>query len=79
MDEVAIAEMPTGSLVLNTRNNHVNACECRAVSYSHDGDDTWSPVTFGPVLISPVCEASLVGMNWRLCISNPPPRRRAPT
>lgn len=71
MDEVAIAELPNGTLVLNMRNNHATPCKCRAVSFSHDGGATWSPVVYDPVLISPVCEASLVGMNSRLYFSNP--------
>lgn len=72
MDEPAIAELPNGTLVLNLRNNHLNAtCKCRAVSYSHDGGETWSPLNFDPVLISPVCEASIVRINDRLYFSNP--------
>jgi sialidase-1 len=50
----------------------------RAISYSHDGGLTWSAVHLDPVLIEPVCEASLFrytlagkGGKDRLLFANP--------
>jgi len=71
MDEAVIAELDNGTLLLNMRNDHVNACACRGISSSQDGGATWSPVTFDPVLIEPVCEASLVNIGGALYFSNP--------
>lgn len=71
MDEVAVAELWNGSLMLNMRNDHVNSCQCRGVSLSHDGGATWSPVAFDATLIEPVCQAALVSLNDALYFSNP--------
>ena len=72
MDEIALATLSDGTIVANMRNDHLNACKCRALSSSVDGGATWSvPVTFDPVLISPVCEASFVRIDDWLYFSNP--------
>ncbi len=61
MDEVDVATLTDGTVLLNMRNHHDNPCDCRAYSYSVDDGVTWSlPVSYDPVLISPECEGSLV-------------------
>ena len=62
LDEVVVAALPNGQLLLNARTDHANAsCDCRAVTRSNDGGTTWQlPVQFDPVLIEPVCQGSLV-------------------
>ena len=61
LDEVAVAALPNGTLLLNARTDHLNAsCACRAVSASHDGGATWElPLRFDATLIEPVCQGSL--------------------
>ena len=62
LDEVAVAALPSGELLLNARTDHLNAtCDCRAVTTSRDGGATWAlPVRFDAALVEPVCQASLV-------------------
>ena len=62
LDEVAVAALPSGELLLNARTDHMNAsCDCRAVTTSSDGGVTWDlPVRFDAALIEPVCQGSLV-------------------
>jgi sialidase-1 len=72
MDEAVIAVQRNGSLLLNMRNAHDNACDCRAVSRSDDGGASFSlPVVYDAALISPVCQASLVEIAGALYFSNP--------
>ena len=72
MDEAVIAVLGNGSLLLNMRNDHANACDCRAVSRSDDGGASFSlPVGYDATLISPVCQASLVTIEGALFFSNP--------
>lgn len=71
MDEAVVVELTNGTLMANMRNDHANPCDCRGVATSDDGGATWSPVTFDPVLIEPVCEASLVMIGGSLYFSNP--------
>ena len=60
LDEVAVAALPSGRVLLNARTDHANAsCDCRAVSHSDDGGATWTPVAYDPTLIEPVCQGSL--------------------
>lgn len=62
LDEVVVAALPSGELLLNARTDHLNAsCDCRAVTTSSDGGLTWAlPVRFDAALIEPVCQGSLV-------------------
>ena len=72
MDEAVIAVQRNGSLLLNMRNAHDNACDCRAVSRSDDGGASFTlPVAYDAALISPVCQASLVEIAGALYFSNP--------
>ena len=71
MDEPQVVELTNGSLLLNMRNRHKNDCQCRAISRSDDGGMTWGPIHYDPVLISPICQASLVRINDAFYFSNP--------
>jgi len=72
MDEIAVATLTDGTVVVNMRNDHVNSCKCRAYSVSTDSGATWSlPISYDPTLISPVCEASFVRIGDFLYFSNP--------
>jgi sialidase-1 len=75
-NESAVVQLADGSLLLNMRS--FAGKNRRAISYSHDGGITWSPVTLDPALIEPVCQASLIRFTpmrkWRrtrLLFSNP--------
>ena len=73
------AELSDGTVYLNMRNNHFanypngSSCHCRGVARSTDGGETFSPLTFDPALISPVCQASLstAGGKGQLIFANP--------
>jgi sialidase-1 len=62
LDEVVVAALPSGKVMLNARTDHYNSsCDCRAVTTSSDGGKTWdTPVSWDATLIEPVCQASLV-------------------
>eukprot|EP00043_Microstomoeca_roanoka_P014138 m.139278 g.139278 ORF g.139278 m.139278 type:complete len:179 (+) comp15940_c0_seq5:958-1494(+) len=60
MDEAQLVELPDGRVLANMRNDHINNCSCRAISISEDGGASFGPVTFDPVLISPVCQATIL-------------------
>lgn len=71
MDEIAMVELTNGSVMLNMRNNHANPCKCRAVAISNDGGLTFGKIHYDPVLISPVCQASIVRVGDEIHFSNP--------
>ena len=54
MDESVLVELGDGSLMANMRNNHLNSCDCRAVTVSRDGSKTFQNITYDATLISPV-------------------------
>jgi sialidase-1 len=75
-NESAVVQRADGSLLMNMRS--YAGKNRRAISYSHDGGLTWSAVHLDPVLIEPVCEASLFrytlagkGGKDRLLFANP--------
>jgi sialidase-1 len=80
-NESAVVQITNGSLLLNMR-SYAGEHE-RAIALSHDGGLTWSKVRLDPVLIEPVCQASMVrytlaaksGRN-RLLFSNPADKAR---
>lgn len=60
-NECAIAELANGTIVLNARNYvdgvpHVH----RAMAWSHDGGESFSPTFFAPDLISPIVEGAMI-------------------
>jgi sialidase-1 len=80
-NESAVAELRDGSLLLNMRSYHGQ--NRRAIAHSVDGGLTWSKVELDPVLIEPVCQASLIRAvrpgnksSGRLIFSNPADTKR---
>ena len=59
VNECAIAELSGGKLILNMR-NYDRTQQTRKVSVSSDGGLTWSNIWSDPVLIEPICQASLL-------------------
>lgn len=75
-NESAVVELRGGALLLNMR-NHIGQHR-RAIAYSQDGGLTWTDPVLDPVLVDPVCQASLIRAaapgkksNGRLLFSNP--------
>mgnify|MGYP001068300325 CR=1 FL=1 len=60
-NESQVVELSDGSLMMNMRS--YNGKQCRAVSISKDGGEHWSNITHDPVLIEPVCQASMITYN----------------
>lgn len=76
LNECAVAELADGRLLLNMRSNRGK--NRRAVAVSQDGGQSWGDVRDDPVLIEPVCQASMIRYSWpvsgdrsRLMFSNP--------
>jgi sialidase-1 len=59
VNECSVAELPGGRLMLNMR-NYDRTQKSRKVSLSDDGGVTWSDIYPDPVLIEPICQASLL-------------------
>jgi sialidase-1 len=86
-DECQVVETADGRLLINMRNywerdgGRPERGGMRAIAWSTDGGDSWSPLEFDRTLIEPVCQASLLrytlasiqGGN-RLLFSNPASR-----
>jgi len=72
-NESQVVELSDGSLMMNMRS--YNGKQCRAVSISKDGGQSWSEITHDRTLIEPVCQASMVtysyGNNNLILFSNP--------
>jgi sialidase-1 len=78
-NECQAAELSDGSLLLNMRSDRAN--NRRFVARSTDGGMTFSPPEEDPVLVEPVCQASLIrvegpGGKARLLFSNPASLKR---
>lgn len=58
VNEVQMAELADGSVMLNTRDEH-RTSDCRKAAVSRDGGVTWSDVYEVPQLPTPPCAASL--------------------
>ena len=58
-DEVAVAALADGTLVLNAR-GHNGAPKSRKTSRSTDGGVTWTPLSNDPAIPSPHCMASII-------------------
>lgn len=75
-NEVQVAEMDDGRLLLNTRS--FNGIRFRKKAISSDGGETWSPLTDDPALPEPQCQGTLIrfsfrenGQKSRLLFANP--------
>ncbi len=61
-NESTLVELADGTLLHNMRSYHNK--NRRALATSRDGGLTWSPVKLDPVLLEPVCQASLLRATW---------------
>lgn len=74
-NEVQMAELLNGSIMLNARNQH--GPKMRKTAISRDGGETWSQLHDDPQLIEPTCQASIIRHGMRnpaeeiLFFSNP--------
>jgi len=57
-NESAVTELSDGKLLMNMRS--YNGKNCRAISYSRDGSETWSQVEYDYQLVEPICQASIL-------------------
>lgn len=74
-NECAALEMSDGALYLNCRNYSGN--HRRAVAWSRDGGETFSPLTYDDALIEPTCQASLARYDeTTVLFSNPASEKR---
>lgn len=59
VNECTVAELPDGKLLLNMR-NYDRTQKSRKISFSEDGEKSWSDIKSDPALIEPICQASLL-------------------
>lgn len=71
MDEASIAQWNCTHIYINMRNNHSSSCKCRALSFSNDSGEHWSPIERTPQLKEPICEGSATSTNHHTYFSNP--------
>lgn len=71
MDESGPIELPSGDIYVTMRNAHATACDCQAYALSKDGGVTFTPVSYDPTLISPMCQASVGVFQGALYFANP--------
>ena len=58
VNESEVAELSDGRLLLNMR-NYDRSAKNRKIAWSSDGGLTWSDIQSDPVLVEPICQASL--------------------
>ena len=58
VNESEVAELSDGRLLLNMR-NYDRSQKNRKIAWSTDGGESWSDIQSDPVLIEPICQASL--------------------
>ena len=81
-NESTVVELTGGRVMDNMRSYHGQ--NRRAISISDDGGETWGPVYLDDVLVEPVCQASILRLNWptsdqqpgRVVFCNPSSRAR---
>lgn len=59
VNECTVAELSDGRLMLNMR-NYDRSQKSRKIAFSEDGGLSWSKLSNDPILIEPVCQASLL-------------------
>jgi len=69
VNECEVVELADGRLMLNMRmqrirRNYDRSQRARKVSISQDGGMTWGDVYSDPVLIEPICQASIRRASW---------------
>lgn len=63
VNECEAVELADGRLLMNMR-NHLPSETHRKLAYSADGGETWIGLRSDPVLIEPVCQASIRRYRW---------------
>ena len=63
VNECEVVELADGRLMLNMR-NYDRTKKMRQVAISEDGGLTWKDQRFDPVLIEPICQASITRYRW---------------
>ncbi|MCG2461028.1 glycoside hydrolase [Flavobacteriaceae bacterium F89] len=58
VNESQIVELNDGTLMMNMRS--YNGKSSRAVSFSHDGGETWSAIEHDPQLVEPICQGGII-------------------
>lgn len=61
-NESAVVELADGSILQAMRSYHGK--NLRAMSVSKDGGENWGEVYLDPALTTPVCQASIIRLNW---------------
>ena len=59
VNECTVAELPDGRLILNMR-NYDRSRTAREISISNDGGLSWGDIHPEPVLVEPLCQASIL-------------------
>ncbi len=63
VNECEVVELEDGRLMLNMR-NYDKSVRARQVCFSDDGGSTWNKQRHDPLLIEPICQASLRRLRW---------------
>ncbi len=63
VNECEVVELSDGRLMLNMRNADKNN-QCRQIAFSDDGGESWHDQGFDPVLVEPICQASIRRFSW---------------
>jgi sialidase-1 len=61
-NEVQIAELPDGKLIMNARSQIGN--HKRKIAFSEDGGQTWSALYDQKDLVDPMCQGSMIALNY---------------
>lgn len=74
VNECSVAELPSGTLLLNMRN--YTSVRVRQTATSNDGGESWSALEGDTTLVEPVCQGSLLTYRYKgrpsfLAFSNP--------
>ena len=59
VNECTVAELSDGRLLLNMR-NYDRSQKTRKIAFSEDGGQSWSDLVSDPMLIEPICQASML-------------------
>jgi sialidase-1 len=60
LNEATVVELTDGTLMRNDRLSNNREKRSRGISTSTDQGSTWSPIYYDPILVDPICEASII-------------------
>lgn len=69
-NECQAAALVNGSVLMNMRNENRRLCDCRLLSISNDGGNSWGPVQPARTLADPVCQGSTISTSNHATVSN---------